>query len=403
MTGPSVAQRRSQPGQPRSNARPALPRGARPTAKAPKLARIASLDGLRVLAACGVILYHVLGAVLGTNPTAGVILPPVAFLFFVLSGFVIFRPFVAADLTGTAEPNLIAYYRSRLLRVMPLWWFAVAVYLAVNGTSTLGGPREWLLTLGLLQTLDSSIRYSVIGPAWALSVEWIFYLSVPIYSVFASQLRRALAPGRSGVAFHLLFLIPVAVAASLIQPLRPMVAILVGMAFAIADVEGHIRSGPRPFLLILGSPWVALVVTVGAWIGLASYPYKPGLSVQWVEQDARLLAVWVLVAMFWFAAVAFGTTDGSLRRWLAKPWLVAAANLTFGLYIWHALILDKIVEHLGRDANVAAAIYLTFLGSFAVAFITWLVIEKPLMSLRKSPLLPQRITKPTAATPPTRK
>ena len=326
--------------------------------------------------------YHVLGAVLGENPTVGVILPPVAFLFFVISGFVIYRPWSAADATGRPTPDVGRFYRSRLLRVLPLWWVALAAYLAVHGTGPLDGPRDWILTLLLLQITESSIRYAVIGPAWALSVEWLFYLCVPVYAVVVAHLRRRVAPHRSALAFQVGALLPVAVVAAVVEPLRPLLGILVGMAFAVLDVRRHLGRPLPAVLRALASPWVALAATAAAWVLLAIYPYRSGLSVQWVEQDLRLLLFWIVVAVVWFVPVAFGRPTGVARRGLAVGWLVAASQLTFGIYLWHDLVLSEIVERLGRDANVWSVLYLTFLGSLVLATLTFVVVERPLMALR---------------------
>ena len=90
------------------------------------------LDGLRFIAAFMVVFAHTLGFgwtelhlksqfvhSLGHYGVA---------VFFCLSGFLLYRPFVIATIDGTPMPALRPYLRNRLLRIVPLFWFALAVY-----------------------------------------------------------------------------------------------------------------------------------------------------------------------------------------------------------------------------------------------------------------------------------
>lgn len=347
-----------------------------------KLRRIDGLDGLRVASAVGVVVYHVLGAVLGPNPPVAVILPPVAFTFFVISGFVIYRPFVAAHAGGRPAPALGRFYGSRLFRVLPLWWTVLAVYLLVDGTDGLHGTAQWVTTVLLLQFTVAEARFSVIGPAWALSVEWLFYLAVPLFAMGVAALHRAAGRSIGAARFHYAVLVPLMVLCVLEPSARPFLAILAGMVFAVADVEA-LRSGHRPdWLRFSASPATALVVTVVAWVILVDYPYRAGTSVQWVEQDLLVVAIWLAVAVAWFATVAFGRGDGVITRWLGTPFMVRASMLTFGLYLWHDLVLKQVLKHLGTDVHLGAALYLTALGAMALTVASYLLVERPMIGLR---------------------
>jgi hypothetical protein len=96
--------------------------------------RFSGVEGLRGLAALGVLLSHVylyaspdgaryeLGSatlVPRHSGTVGVV------LFFTLSGFLLYRPYAAALLAAAPRPSIRAYFRNRFLRVFPGYWLAV--------------------------------------------------------------------------------------------------------------------------------------------------------------------------------------------------------------------------------------------------------------------------------------
>ncbi len=104
-------------------------------APAPEIAtaptRLDTLDGYRAIAALGVLVYHTAGWVGFMSPQE-----PGAHLidnlgnfgvavFFVISGFLLFRPFVLASLTGTSPPETAPFYIRRALRIYPAYWLAL--------------------------------------------------------------------------------------------------------------------------------------------------------------------------------------------------------------------------------------------------------------------------------------
>ena len=341
------------------------------------LPRVPALDGLRVFAAASVVLYHVLGARYGANPTAGVLFPSAAFLFFVISGFVIYRPFAAAHLAGNPEPSLGRFYRSRLVRVLPLWCLAVTTYLLFDPGHHLHGIGQWVATYLLVQYPWHAVRYAVIGPAWALSVEWIFYLSAPLLALGVRRGRERFAGSAAPWQAEAAVLGTLFVAAWVVPSARPAVALIAGMGLGVFDVYRRQRRTPRWLRLMAGNGWILAATTAVSWIALAQYPYQGGLSVQWVERDAGVLAIWITTAVLWFIPVAFGDATREPQRTLGGPRMAALAQLTFGLYLWHQMILDRVISRLGRDGGFTAVLYLTAGGSILAALVTYLAVERP--------------------------
>ena len=340
-----------------------------------------ALDGLRVIAAASVVIYHVMGATYGANPTAGVLFPSAAFLFFVISGYVIYRPFTASHLAGNAPPDLRRFYRSRVLRVLPLWWIAVAAYSVVEPGQQLHTAGQWIATLALLQYPWREIRYAVIGPAWALSVEWIFYLTAPLLALAVRTQRRRHFRSTSPVKAEAVVLSTLFVVAWLVPQARPFAALAAGMGFAVLDV--HCRQHGRPAWLrsLAGNGWFMAAVTAASWLALAHYPYREGLSVQWVERDALVVGIWTATAIAWFLPIAFGNPSRQPQKALGGGRMAFLGGLTFGIYLWHQLVLDQVIDRLGRDGSFTAILYLTVLGTMVLALVSHVLVEAPIQRL----------------------
>ena len=97
--------------------------------------RIAGIEGLRAFAAGAIVLLHAFSipAAAGLIVNSGwltvftIPLNDGVPLFFVLSGFLLWRPFASAVVSGRELPSLRRYARNRVLRILPAYWAVLAV------------------------------------------------------------------------------------------------------------------------------------------------------------------------------------------------------------------------------------------------------------------------------------
>ncbi len=159
----------------------------------PVRGRLASLTGLRALAALLVVGTHAAFAT-GTlsHGYLGLVCARMEIgvsIFFALSGFLLFRPWVAAAAVGGAAPSTGAYARRRLRRVMPA--YVVTVLLAYGVYSVYStGPNPGQSWIGLLRHLtltqiytDNYLLTSLhqgLSQTWSLAVEAAFYAALPL-------------------------------------------------------------------------------------------------------------------------------------------------------------------------------------------------------------------------------
>jgi peptidoglycan/LPS O-acetylase OafA/YrhL len=134
------------------------------------------------------------------------VLPDLAFgvvLFFTLSGFLLYRPFVASILRGKPMPSARKYLRNRALRIAPAYLVILLLVALVLRSALIydraGALRSAALTEpGLLarnallvQNYTPSSVLTGIGPAWSLAVEVVFYLALPGLALLAWMLARS--------------------------------------------------------------------------------------------------------------------------------------------------------------------------------------------------------------------
>ena len=356
------------------------------------------VDSLRALAALSVFAFHLLLQP-GYSPPQS-LLPWTANLnvgvpvFFVISGFVIYRPFARARLGGGRAPTLRGYARRRAFRLLPAYWVAlpiVVLWLDIGGVFTPGGIVRYF---GLLQVYDSDTVLGGIGQAWTLCIEASFYVLLPLWALW---LRRRPVASRAGFLRGELALLAGIVALSTAWKFLPFHEVptfgrppsptnytlpeyadhlALGMALAVVSVwavDGG-RLGKVPAWL-----WwvVAGVCFYAAGASMKADPFGEG------GYAARHALAGLMGAALLIPAVL--GSGGRLRGALGSPVLRWVGTVSFGLYLWHLAVLTWLTEHgwvdrVGRVAGLATGLGLSLL----LAALSWYVIERPALNLAGS-------------------
>lgn len=156
---------------------------------------IASLTGLRGIAAYSVLFAHMINAdfKVSSDIAFAVRLDHFAMsLFFVLSGFVIYLNYIDSI---NKPGGLVDFFISRFARLYPLYFIVVAVYLVLLQ----GTPHPAIatpLTIATYATLTQSwfnTQDAVFTATWSISTEWFFYIgfALLVLSGLLAKLRRA--------------------------------------------------------------------------------------------------------------------------------------------------------------------------------------------------------------------
>ena len=172
--------------------------------------RVPSLTGIRAFAAMLVVGTHA-AYTTGkyTHGFVGLVYSRMEIgvpIFFVLSGYLLFGPWVKAAVAGTAGPSLKRYARNRVRRIMPAYVVTVLAAYAIYHFRD-GGPNPGHTWWGLFRNLTLTQIYTDnygfallhqgLTQMWSLAVEVAFYVALPVlaYLLMVILCRRQWRPG----------------------------------------------------------------------------------------------------------------------------------------------------------------------------------------------------------------
>jgi peptidoglycan/LPS O-acetylase OafA/YrhL len=370
--------------------------------------RFPCFDGLRALAATSVLVHHVAsttGAV--TSTAAGYAFAHFdagVSVFFVLSGFLLYRPHALAHLRGHRPPPLAAFYRRRFLRIFPAYWVALTFF-ALVGAIQLGPPREAALYYGLVHIYSKAHVLGGIVPTWSLAVEVSFYAVLPLLGAaigraargsLARELACIGALWATGLSVHGLLLLTHAEATPATLWLPAQIDLFaLGMALAALHASGRV---PAPLAALGRTPGLSWALAgVAFWVAATQLglPRTFGDLPKGGEMGRQVL--YGLTALFLVVPAAFGPQDrGLVRAALRHPAVVWVGTVSYGVFLWHFDWL-RLLERWGalgwapglRFLSVLAMTVALALGSAAVS---WALVEGPIQRRRQ-----RRPTEPALA------
>ncbi|MBD0741024.1 acyltransferase [Streptomyces sp. CBMA152] len=329
--------------------------------------RIYALDGLRLIAALTVVLYHYMARGGGWHTDVKTLFPqafPVAAygwlgvqLFFLISGFVICM--------SCWGKSLKDFFVSRVVRLYPAYWFGV---LATTLTVALipGGakPLPWNAVITNLTMLQEPIGVEhVDGVYWTLFAELRFYLLFAVVAWWGLTYRRVLAFCCIWAVTSVFF-----ANAPTNSPLRLLIMpdnswyFIAGMAF-------YLMYRFRPNLMLTGVVLLcfsaSLPFALNTWANTEKYM---GHNVPSWPVVLIIAACFGLMAL-----VATGKLSGITWRWL--PY---AGALTYPLYLLHEVIGRELFSSLSPRVPAYALLCSVIVTMLCAAWLVHRYVERPL-------------------------
>lgn len=342
----------------------------------------AALDGVRGLAALGVLVFHVwlyrdnrhhgarhaLLDHLLFSANAGLI------AFFVLSGFLLYRPYARGNAPSAGE-----YARRRIARIVPAYYACglgcFLLYSTVGPDSILPRARE-LPAFALFAQNYSLTTLMQLNPVlWTLSVEAAFYIALPLIAlVTRGRAAFLLALVVAGVGFNVLD----QTAFHSEIPGKTLPAYIgifaIGMLAALV-LERRNRALTRSSTATCMLLGVAIVILRAAW---TESPVLPDP----VLRGALLAPLSAVGFALVIAAAARGT--GPSMSWLRWRPLAYASLVSYGLYLWHVPVILVLDERGALPTALLPRLGVVLAITLAIATVSWRLIEQPaLRGLRR--------------------
>ena len=379
-----------------------------------------ALDGVRAIAAFGVLVFHVAadtGSTLKQDATAwlfsgGAIAVPV---FFTLSGLLLYRPWVTHLLDADGRRVRVgAYLWRRAVRILPAYWLVVAYVMIVILTTHLGDAWTWLKLLTLTYTYEPHPWWgSVLGPTglgqiWSLTVEVAWYAVLPVTAVLLNgyaRLGERSLPDPDRRARRLLTGIAVYAAASfgftvfLFHPrYAPQLGVwlpryfawfAIGMALAVVSVRAR-AGAPRAarFARTVARSWGTCWAIAAVLFGMAASPLTGPSDLVTVDtiwtSELRIL-LYGLVAAFAVAPVALAPADAPvMRAVLGNRVMRFLGRISYGVFLWQVAVSvgwydltghEPFTGHFLAEFPIIAAL------TVVVATASFYLLERPVLRL----------------------
>lgn len=328
------------------------------------------IDGLRAIAVLSVIFFHAglsgfSGGFVGVD------------VFFVISGYLI-TGILLRELRDDSF-SILRFYERRMRRILPalflvllaclpLGWFLMDPYAydrlgqgLIATTLFSSNILFWRTTDYFTATVDNPLLHT-----WSLGVEEQFYIFFPLFlwavwryarswlwelMVVAAILSLALSEwgvqsGRAVAAFY-------------VSPLRAYELLIGALVAHAALKERFPRLGQR------GSDIIS-------WVGLGAIIW----SIVFFSQETPFPGLYALVPAIGTALIlAFGSSDGTLGRFLSQRSMVGIGLISYSAYLWHQPVFSFI--HIGGWAPGAITNLGIVLAILGLSWLSWRYVESP--------------------------
>ncbi|MBL4832210.1 MAG: acyltransferase [Aliivibrio sp.] len=335
-----------------------------------KFSKYNNIEWLRLVFALQVVFVHAFEHLNGTAIPFLSYFPGVPAFFFT-SGFLIYASY-------ERSPSLKNYFLNRFLRLFPALFIVslAAFFLAAVAKGTehfldnLMHYLTWFIgQITILQVYNPAMFRDIglgvmNGSLWTITVEILFYLSIPII-IFLESFFKWTVPVLFFLSFSLYSLgerylgIEFALGKTIFEFLE-LTPLVWGWMFLLGTLSYKFFDRLVP---LLNKFWLAFV-------GLICLGYLNQQNVFLAPSSNHLGIIYFLLYGMAILYIAFVTRYVPLKF-----------DLSYGIYIWHGIVINFLL--IFGSADVTIALVLTIM----LAVFSWFVVEKPSLKLKNYSLL----------------
>lgn len=385
--------------------------------------RLGGADGVRALACLMVMAHHAFQRLALPAQTADVQALQQFFLtgsagvgaFFVLSGYLLSTPFWRAWSEGQSRPSLATYSLRRWARIAPGFWLNLTLTFGLSWFLVPDAPnRVWRFLAGL--TFTSSLTWETLfpveinGPLWSIGFEVFSYVLLAgfLFLWFLVPGKRTTARGMAwwlgvlalSLVGHSLWLAlgqtdldqkgwqyGLSGGAKYWWPAYNPIGFFASFVFGVLGAGITDRLGRKAHLVQGGRRWL--------WDGVVAWALVGWVALMWsLRREGEFGFSWPTMpyyfpsfALMVTAVLAFGPHTVVVARLLDNPVARFLATISFGLYIWHYLLLETSnqiwpnMKYFGITDpwEWAWKVALVYTAAGLVATLSWYGFERPIV------------------------
>ena len=323
-------------------------------------------------------------------------------VFFVISGFLLYRPFAVSHFEHGEAPAVRSFWARRLKRIVPAYWLAfVVVTYVFHADYVHHGFGSLLIYLGFAQIYLPHYAVTGITQAWSLCTEMTFYLALPLWAWVVgrkrrdpgSQMRVEIAGLAAITAVSVVYRVVVLQAHGMLALTMPnwlpgyADLFALGMLLAVVSAWSQ-ATGRRPAALwhpVL--PWASWALAAAMFVAVSDIglPQTP-ITASPLGLSLERQTLYGLFAFFVVAPAVVGPQEsGAIRKVLTFRPLALIGVISYGIYLWHESWIELFLRWSGDRLFTIPLWELTgFAGGMAAlcATASYLLLERPIIRSR---------------------
>jgi peptidoglycan/LPS O-acetylase OafA/YrhL len=325
-------------------------------------------------------------------------------IFFVLSGFLLGRPFLLRGALGRPPSSVRTYFWKRALRILPLYWAVIVATILFQPGNDYVTPQMWFRNFTLTQLYHPDLLPQGLTQMWSLATEAAFYVVLPFLSMLL--IGRPHRGGRfRDVRVYVILGIVVVVgvawqaSAATIPGVHGHYAqwlpgylpwFAVGLALATASVTEQLgtESVATRFCERMASDPLGCWLAAALVYGICCTPLiGPRTLIAQTAWEAGIKCVLYAVASgLLVLPLVFGhLQEHPIRHWCNHPVPFFLGEISYGIFCIHLLVLNAVLRrpefgifqgHFGAVWVITAAV------TVGLATLSYYVIERPFLRLK---------------------
>lgn len=322
-------------------------------------------------------------------------------IFFLISGFLLYRPFIAHRGGGPPAPRTRDYSRRRVLRIYPAYWLVLTVLLVIPSLPKVDYESIWpmyallhTLPLGSGPRCSALVNSCGLAQTWSLVAEVTFYAALPLYVLLAERLtcrqgrrnwaisQAVLLTGLSGASVLVQYVV--------LDPAPDWFGWSVvgnvywfslGMGLAIVSTLTHERPSGHALArftaryasairLVAAAIYVALCL----WLPASPFLFATG-------QQLAVTLAFGLISLLLLIPAIFTTGERSRHRLIATRPLGWLGLISYGIFLWHYPVVLKL-SRIGGGLSFLPLLAATAAITVPIAAFSYYALERPLMRFK---------------------